>query len=149
MGIDDGPRDASIEHVASGRQTPRKEERNWARQRIGLRPLGLDTARSANRSAFTLVERPVVSKKNAQRLLSVELLVVIGIIAVLVAMLLPALNKAREQANIAACLSNLRQIGQASAMYTMENQGYIVPAGWASAYDPKRISRPMTPGGFC
>jgi prepilin-type N-terminal cleavage/methylation domain-containing protein/prepilin-type processing-associated H-X9-DG protein len=55
----------------------------------------------------------------------VELLVVIGIIAVLVSMLLPALNKARKSAETGACLSNLRQIGLATRMYANANQGYL------------------------
>ena len=61
----------------------------------------------------------------------VELLVVIGIIAILVALLLPALNKAREQAKTTRCLSNLRQIGQGLLMYVGESGGYLPPA-WVS-----------------
>jgi prepilin-type N-terminal cleavage/methylation domain-containing protein/prepilin-type processing-associated H-X9-DG protein len=59
----------------------------------------------------------------------VELLVVIGIIAILVALLLPALTRAQEQAKTAQCLSNLRQIGQALALYTHDSKGYLCP-GW-------------------
>lgn len=55
----------------------------------------------------------------------VELLVVIGIIALLIAILLPTLSKARENANRAACLSNLRQIGTAVVMYCSENKGLL------------------------
>src|SRR5437763_11308944 len=53
----------------------------------------------------------------------VELLVVIGIIAVLVSILLPSLNRAREAANQTKCLSNLRQLGMAFVMYVNESKG--------------------------
>ena len=61
----------------------------------------------------------------------VELLVVIGIIAVLVGILLPALARARQHANTAKCLSNLRSIGQAINTYAADNKGILLP-GWVS-----------------
>jgi prepilin-type N-terminal cleavage/methylation domain-containing protein len=69
--------------------------------------------RSSGRRAFTLV----------------ELLVVIGIIALLIAVLMPALRRAREQANAAACSSNQRQIMMAFLMFANEHKGHL-PGNW-------------------
>lgn len=59
----------------------------------------------------------------------IELLVVIGIIAVLVGVLLPALNKARQQARTTVCMSNLRVIGQAAMNYAATHKGALAIAG--------------------
>jgi len=55
----------------------------------------------------------------------VEFLVVIGIIALLISILLPALSKAREQGNWVTCMSNLKQIGTGLLMYSNENKGSL------------------------
>ena len=72
----------------------------------------------------------------------VELLVVIGIIALLISILLPALNKARESANTIKCSSNLRTIGQGFAMYAAEHKQRL-PA----AYDYRGTTGVNVAGG--
>ena len=70
----------------------------------------------------------------------VELLVVIGIIAVLISILLPALSKAREQSNRVACLSNQKQILNAIIMYVGENKGYLPGPAVPCVNDPRIVN---------
>jgi prepilin-type processing-associated H-X9-DG protein/prepilin-type N-terminal cleavage/methylation domain-containing protein len=76
----------------------------------------------------------------------VELLVVIGILALLVALLLPALGKARAQAQAVACASNLRQIGVAVSLHANQNNGYLGrwsnSTGWQDPANPSEMIDP-------
>ena len=69
-----------------------------------------------------------MSSRRAHGFTLVELLVVIGIIAVLVGILLPTLSRARAIANRTACLSNMRQFGNALHLFVHEHKGYLPKA---------------------
>src|SRR5215211_2633801 len=71
----------------------------------------------------------IVNRTNRKGFTLVELLVVIGIIAVLIALLLPALQKARESAKRVQCAAQLRQVALAARAYAVENRDAIPP--WA------------------
>src|SRR5881227_1133697 len=62
----------------------------------------------------------------------VELLVVIGIIALLISMLLPTLNKAREAGRQVKCLANMRNLSNALIQFTNDNRGYMPGGGGTS-----------------
>ncbi len=81
----------------------------------------------------------------------VELLVVIGIIALLISILLPALNKARKAGQRVACMSNLRQVGMGMMQYTFDNRNALPladvqvstsePSYWLGIYGSGWVSR--------
>jgi len=86
----------------------------------------------------------MLKKRRAKAFTLVELLVVIGIIALLVSILLPALNRARRQAMTTQCASNMRQLAMAMLMYVQDNQGNFPPA----VVSQSNAAPMMYPNGF-
>ena len=78
---------------------------------------------------FTLTELPAMRKREGSAFTLIELLVVIAIIALLVTILVPALQAAKRQAKVVVCASNLHQIGIGLITYVTENDGrYPAPS---------------------
>jgi prepilin-type N-terminal cleavage/methylation domain-containing protein/prepilin-type processing-associated H-X9-DG protein len=86
-------------------------------------------------------------RRNESGFTLVELLVVIGIIALLVGILLPALNKARESARTIKCASNLKSIGQGIALYVAEYKGALPASNYYKglSFDPVSGQLPTQP----
>jgi len=74
--------------------------------------------------------------RNQKSFTLIELLVVIAIIAILAAMLLPALSKSKSQALTAACLNNLRQLGICWHSYTLDNNDLLAPNNSVNVLPP-------------
>jgi len=77
----------------------------------------------------------------------VELLVVIGIIALLIGILMPALTKAREQSRTVACKSNIHQVMQAILLFVQDNKGSM-PGNYIDRTDPDENKRDWLLGSF-
>ena len=82
-----------------------------------------------------LNEAPAMRQRKIFAFTLIELLVVISVISLLMAILLPALNKAREQGRIASCMANLRSIGQGIYLYAHDNDGRLTPGDWRVSWD--------------
>lgn len=82
--------------------------------------------------------QPLVTTKKRLGFTLIELLVVIAIIAILAAMLLPSLSRAKETGRRISCLNNLKQLGLAAQVFVDDNQGYYPPR---SSQTPPALDR--------
>src|SRR5947209_4057547 len=104
-------------------------------------------AKGRRSRGFTRLELPVVSKPEREAFTLVELLVVIGIIAVLIAVLLPALRRAQMAARSVNCLSNIRQLSNATIMFTNDHRGWMPAGGGFTPYRWDSVSNTIVADG--
>lgn len=84
-------------------------------------------------------ERFLLFRHLSQYFTLIELLIVIAIVAILAALLLPALNKARDRSKSTACLGILKQVGAASALYSVDSSDWTLPL---NADNPNMLTSP-------
>src|SRR3954452_5990809 len=92
------------------------------------------------------IDRTIRRSRTMRGFSLIELMVVVGIIAILIGLLLPSLNKARAQAKSVQCQSNLRQLGVMLQTYVNENNGWLFPVGPDGPPDANGDSIPTTLG---